>query len=247
MSQPGWIKLHRGIADHWLWDCEFSYAQAWIDLLLKACYKPNKLMIKGQLVELKRGQQARSEVTLSREWKWSRGKVRRFINQCEKDGMIECKATHLTSIITICNYDSFQGSDTADGTPNATPGGTTNGQQTVHKQEGNNSRSEEPIGDFQSPGDVEVASSKQKTKGSRIADEWEMPSDWIEWAVVEMSVFRNVAVSESGRFKDYWMSQPGAKGVKANWKATWRNWVRSAAERNPQIVKKSSSPREFGA
>ena len=139
MADAGWIKLHRGIADHWLWDCEFSYAQAWIDLLLKACHKPNKLMIKGQLVELKRGQQARSEVTLSKEWKWSRGKVRRFINQCENDGMIECKATRLTSIITICNYDSFQGVDTADGTANRTAGGTsvdtTNGQLTGHKQE----------------------------------------------------------------------------------------------------------------
>ena len=139
MADAGWIKLHRGITDHWLWDCEFSYAQAWIDLLLKACHKPNKLMIKGQLVELKRGQQARSEVTLSRDWKWSRGKVRRFINQCEKDGMIEHKATHLTSIITICNYDSFQGVDTADGTANSTAGGTSvdtaSGQLTGHKQE----------------------------------------------------------------------------------------------------------------
>ena len=143
MADAGWIKLHRGITDHWLWDCEFSYAQAWIDLLLKACHKPNKLMIKGQLVELKRGQQARSEVTLSKEWKWSRGKVRRFINQCEKDGMIECKATHLTSIITICNYDSFQGVDTSGGTASDTTGDTANGQQTVHKQEVKNLRSKE--------------------------------------------------------------------------------------------------------
>lgn len=92
-------------------------------------------MIKGQIVELKRGQQARSEVTLSKEWKWSRGRVRRFLNQCENDGMIECKSTHLTSIITICNYDSFQSCDTADGTANDTADGTANGHLTVHKQE----------------------------------------------------------------------------------------------------------------
>lgn len=29
------------------------------------------------------------------------------------------------------------------------------------------------------------------------------------------------------RFADYWHSVPGAKGRKANWLATWRNWVRS--------------------
>lgn len=27
-------------------------------------------------------------------------------------------------------------------------------------------------------------------------------------------------------FKDYWIAQPGQKGVKTDWDATWRNWVR---------------------
>lgn len=29
------------------------------------------------------------------------------------------------------------------------------------------------------------------------------------------------------RFADYWRSQPGQKGVKLDWMATWRNWVRN--------------------
>ncbi|WP_424807696.1 hypothetical protein [Rhodococcus sp. 27YEA15] len=29
-------------------------------------------------------------------------------------------------------------------------------------------------------------------------------------------------------FRDYWIAQPGAKGVKLDWDATWRNWVRRA-------------------
>ena len=143
MVKSGWIKLHRGLQDHWLWDCEFSYAQAWIDLLLGAGHKPTKIMIKGQVIELKRGQQSRSEVTLSKQWRWSRGKVRRFLNQCLNDGMIEVEAGHLTSIISICNYDSFQGCDTADGTPSDTPSGTPNEHLAVHKQEVKNLRSEE--------------------------------------------------------------------------------------------------------
>lgn len=143
MAGNGWIKLHRSIQEHWLWDCEFSYAQAWIDLLLNACHKPNRLMIKGQVIELRRGQQARSEVTLSSEWKWSRGKVRRFLNQCLKDGMIEQETTHLTSIISICNYDDFQSCDTPDDAPDDTPDGTSNGHLTVHKQEVKNLRIKE--------------------------------------------------------------------------------------------------------
>ena len=57
--------------------------------------------------------------------------------------MIECEATHLTSIITICNYDSFQGVDTADGTSGGTTGDTSSGHLTEHKQEVKNLRSKE--------------------------------------------------------------------------------------------------------
>ena len=108
----GWISLNRELMNHWVWDCEFSAGQAWVDLLLYANHSHAKLMIKGQLIELSRGQQARSELTLSKAWKWSRNKVRRFLKNLEKDGMIELKSGHLTTVITICNYDTFQSGDT---------------------------------------------------------------------------------------------------------------------------------------
>lgn len=109
-------------------------------------------MIKGQMISLERGQQARSEVTLAKEWKWSRGKVRRFLSRLEGDSMIVHQTDNLTSIITICNYDSFQGGDTADGTAD----GTANGQQTVHKQEVKNLRSEEDKKDKQDPAGADI-------------------------------------------------------------------------------------------
>jgi hypothetical protein len=34
--------------------------------------------------------------------------------------------------------------------------------------------------------------------------------------------------SEHERFCDHWRAQPGAKGRKADWPATWRNWMRRA-------------------
>jgi hypothetical protein len=27
-------------------------------------------------------------------------------------------------------------------------------------------------------------------------------------------------------FVDYWIAQPGQRGVKVDWEATWRNWMR---------------------
>lgn len=131
----GWVKIHREMSSHWVWDCEFSTGQAWVDLLMSACHKPNKLQIKGQIIDLKIGELARSEVTLARDWKWSRNKVRRFLKNLENDGMIEQKKGHLTSVITICNYSNFQANDTTDGTANDTTGGAAKGHLAEHKQE----------------------------------------------------------------------------------------------------------------
>lgn len=35
---------------------------------------------------------------------------------------------------------------------------------------------------------------------------------------------------EHARFVDHWRAQPGQRGTKLDWDATWRNWMRRAAE-----------------
>lgn len=35
------------------------------------------------------------------------------------------------------------------------------------------------------------------------------------------------------KFADYWRQQPGVKGRKSDWSATWRNWIRTETERSP--------------
>lgn len=135
----GWIKLHREITEHWLWECEpFSKGQAWVDLILHAnfSYSPKKIMIKGKLYILFRGQQARSELTLAKTWKWSRNKVRRFLKKLENETMMEQHSDNKTSIITILNFDKYQkrhtAGDTAGGTAGDTAGDTATEQQAGH-------------------------------------------------------------------------------------------------------------------
>jgi hypothetical protein len=41
------------------------------------------------------------------------------------------------------------------------------------------------------------------------------------------------AAAELEKFRDYWAAQPGQKGVKTDWPATWRNWCRRAVETLP--------------
>jgi hypothetical protein len=36
--------------------------------------------------------------------------------------------------------------------------------------------------------------------------------------------------AEHLKFVDYWIAKPGQAGTKLDWPATWRNWIRKAAE-----------------
>lgn len=105
----GWISLDRAITKHWLWQNEkFTKGQAWVDLLLWAAHTPNKVLMKGTLIPVARGEQIRSQVTLAKAWGWDRKTVSRFLKLLEKDDMIVTRVDHLTSYISICNYDAFQ-------------------------------------------------------------------------------------------------------------------------------------------
>ena len=67
---------------------------------------------------------------------------------------------------------------------------------------------------------------KVKTqRGSRLPKDWICENSWAEWARKERPDLNITKVAES--FYDYWISKPGAGGVKLNWEATWRNWVRT--------------------
>lgn len=69
----GWIKLDRAIQDNWLWeDKPFDKGKAWIDLLMLANWKDNKIPFKGEIVTCKRGDVNISITALAERWGWSR-------------------------------------------------------------------------------------------------------------------------------------------------------------------------------
>lgn len=66
---------------------------------------------------------------------------------------------------------------------------------------------------------------EKKGRASRLQDNWQPSDDMIQFCLQERPDLDWKFVSEG--FRDYWISQPGAKGRKADWSATWRNWVRN--------------------
>jgi len=72
------------------------------------------------------------------------------------------------------------------------------------------------------------AKAKNSAQGSRLPADWRLPKEWGDWALQERPELSADDVRrEADRFKDHWLAQAGAKGRKADWLATWRNWIRN--------------------
>jgi hypothetical protein len=66
------------------------------------------------------------------------------------------------------------------------------------------------------------------TKGSRLADDFEPTPEMVDWAREKAPTAKR---ADHEAFCDYWRAQPGQRGVKLDWPATWRNWMRREQER----------------
>lgn len=109
MSDIGWISIHRKIARSWIWEAKpFSYGQAWVDILLECNHRDKKILIGKTLVSVSRGQSANSRRTWGKRWGWSKSAVDHFLNLLEFDKMIQAENVHVTTRITVINYDTYQ-------------------------------------------------------------------------------------------------------------------------------------------
>lgn len=128
-EDKGWIKLYRNSFGNQLYFLEpFTKWQAWCDLLLLANHKNGIITKRGIVVKVPRGSIGHGTESLSERWKWSRGKVERFMCFLENDSVkqIVRQKTRITTLISIVNYETYQTNDTTKIKTND----TTDGQQT---------------------------------------------------------------------------------------------------------------------
>ncbi|MGD9157175.1 MAG: conserved phage C-terminal domain-containing protein [Desulfobacteraceae bacterium] len=130
MAQHPFFSIARKFIDSDKWLSEpFTRGQAWVDMIGKANFSDGFRRIRGIRVEIPRGFLSFSEVELAGRWRWSRGKVRRFLGELETEQQIEQQKTNVTTLIKIINYESYQHGGTAKE--------TANGQQTDSKRTAN--------------------------------------------------------------------------------------------------------------
>ena len=120
-EKKGWISLHRKIEDWEFYLSEpFTKSGAWIDLILLACHEGESYFIRGNLIEVSRGELAWSEKKLATRWQWSRDKVRSFLKLLETRQQIKINKSFIINKIILLNYDQYQYKPTADQTAEPT-------------------------------------------------------------------------------------------------------------------------------
>lgn len=83
---------------------------------------------------------------------------------------------------------------------------------------------------------------KQTALATRLPNDWNPSNEDIEFAnQTGVDWIKNAEI-----FRDYWVAMPGVKGRKANWSATWRNWVRRASEQKVTRPQSKETAIEMG-
>jgi len=75
---------------------------------------------------------------------------------------------------------------------------------------------------------------KKTQRGTRLPTDFVLSDEWVSFCRQHRPELDPRETFEG--FRDYWIAQPGQKGVKTDWTATWRNWVR-----RQQAAKKTAS------
>jgi uncharacterized protein YdaU (DUF1376 family) len=79
-------------------------------------------------------------------------------------------------------------------------------------------------------------------RGSRLAKDFLFTGEWLAFCKEQRPDLQPVQTFE--QFKDYWCAKPGKDGVKLDWFATWRNWVRNqkSPKQNPADIGRLTVP-----
>ena len=103
----GWIKIHRDINQHWIWQ-DSNYLKWWLDILLEVNHTECEIVIKGTILKCGRGEKLYSLDTWANRWNTNKSKVNRFLKMLEKQNMISLKNETHTTRLKVCKYEDYQ-------------------------------------------------------------------------------------------------------------------------------------------
>lgn len=208
MHNKGYIKLYRSSYKHHLFEDEpFSKRDAWHFLIAAAAFAPWTKSVREIPVKLNRGEVSISTRELAREWKWSREKVKRFLNRLEGESMLSPQRSKLGNRYTIVNYDKYQGNESINES-------TDESTDESKKEEG-------------------IKEGIKEDRKRFMAPTYEEAFDYF----IQRGVDPDIAERQSALFIDHhtargWILSNGRK--MKDWKAASRTWVSNIERFNPR-------------
>lgn len=227
----GYILMHRGWQDNPIFDREeYSRRDAWVWLIESASWKPTRVRVKGDMIDLERGELCFAQRFLAEKWGWSKSRVDRFLKALAAEGMITVRtkngatADHAAgqgqSIITICKYDKYQAPEGVERGNVEPQTGATAGQRRTKEEEGKEYTSEDKSSSVVIP----------RGKPHRIPANWE-PSplpETVASLVAQWPPGREVR--ELDGFRDYWAAR-SRDAARIDWDKVWHNRIRDQHDR----------------
>jgi len=111
MKNKGWVKFHREQFNHWISKKPFCDGYAWTYLYTRANFKKNMVNFRNEYIEVERGQFLTSKLQLQRIFGWTYRHVENFLLALKNDENITYRTTNRYIVITIINYEFYQGDE----------------------------------------------------------------------------------------------------------------------------------------
>ncbi len=207
MISDGFVKLHKKIVE-WEWYKDQSVKGLFIHLLIISNYKDGRF--KGRLI--KRGQVVTSINNLAIETGMSRSTIQRCLKALKSTNEIEISASAEYSLITVVNYDEYQGGVLNFSTQ----------PSTLHNTLPSTQPSTQPSTNIRNK---EKKERKNSLARSVRVSEFSSPSlDDVKSYANE----RGASESLANDFYDFYESNGWKVGKNAmrNWKASFNGWIR---------------------
>lgn len=228
MSERGVFAVDRGVFEHDMFAPEpFTEREAWIWMIGAAAWQPKRVRVGRKIYDVARGQLVFSERFLAVKWRWSKSRVHRFLKRLEIEAMASHQTDREATHITICNYDNYQFGRTT-GEPQSEPQTEPLADHPRTKEEEGKELKKEEKKDTSSL----RSDARARSRGTRLPPDWR-PDDAGRTFAIDL-IGNQRSHLELQKFRDYWHARAGPGGVKLDWEATWRNWIRKAAETKAQ-------------
>lgn len=82
-----------------------------------------------------------------------------------------------------------------------------------------------------SKANTSLETKKEEKRATRVTPDYRPPDDVARVIMAETGATKEALRREHDKFIDYWRGKSGRDATKMDWDATWRNWMRNAAER----------------